>query len=114
MTATTYAPGQRAYQAMVLAMPNVRWTPWEQLAPDRKAAVAAAEAVPPTPKRWFKSRTLWVNFFGICLACLVAVEQLLPTLQGVLPGSKITLVLALVLPVLNAALRFINTTELVK
>jgi hypothetical protein len=110
------APGQRAYQAMIAALPSVpasSWTPWAQLPASHQAAMAAAEAVPPAPKRWYKSRTLWVNAFLLSVAMLADAVLALPALQGVLPVSVYS-VLAFVLPVVNAALRFVTTTGLVK
>lgn len=62
-----------------------------------------AESKPPR-KRWWKSRTLWINAAVLALA---AAETQINVLQGVLPGGLFPW-LAFGLPVVNAALRFIT------
>ena len=57
-------------------------------------------------KPWYKSRTLWFNALALALA---AAELQLKVLQGVLPGGVYAW-LAFVLPVGNAALRFVTHT----
>jgi hypothetical protein len=59
-------------------------------------------------KRWYRSKTLWFNLVVLMLA---AAESQLNVLQTVLPGGLYAW-LAFVLPVGNAALRFITTTAL--
>lgn len=59
-------------------------------------------------KRWYRSKTLWFNAIVLMLA---AAESQLQVLQGVLPGGLYAW-LAFVLPVGNAALRFITTTAI--
>lgn len=59
-------------------------------------------------KPWYCSKTLWFN--AIVLALAVAETQL-NVLQGVLPGGLYAW-LAFVLPVGNAALRFISNSAL--
>jgi len=59
-------------------------------------------------KRWYRSRTLWVNLVVLMLA---AAEAQLGMLKTVLPGQPYAW-LAFGLPVLNAALRFLSTTAL--
>ncbi len=59
-------------------------------------------------KRWYRSKTLWFNAIVLALA---AAETQLNVLQGVLPGGLYAW-LAFVLPVGNAALRFITTTAI--
>lgn len=61
-------------------------------------------------KPWWKSKTLWINLLALVLA---AAESQLNVLQGALPGGLFTW-LAFALPVINAALRFITTTALVR
>lgn len=61
-------------------------------------------------KPWYQSRTLWFN--AICLA-LAAAEAQLNVLQGHLPGGVYAW-LAFVLPVGNAALRFVTSTAVGK
>jgi hypothetical protein len=61
-------------------------------------------------KPWYLSKTLWFN--AICLA-LAAAETQLKVLQGVLPGGVYAW-LAFVLPVGNAALRFVTSTAVGK
>jgi hypothetical protein len=67
-------------------------------------------APPAVAKPWWASKMIWFNVLGLVTACAAAAELALPALQGAFPGSKILLVLAFVLPVGNAALRFITTT----
>lgn len=57
-------------------------------------------------KPWWKSKTLWFNAVVLMLA---AAESQLNVLQGALPGGLFAW-LAFVLPVVNAALRFITST----
>ncbi len=59
-------------------------------------------------KPWYLSKTLWFNAIVLALA---AAETQLKVLQGVLPGGLYAW-LAFVLPVGNAALRFITTTAI--
>lgn len=59
-------------------------------------------------KRWYRSRTLWFNLIVLMLA---AAETQLQVLQGVLPGGLYAW-LAFVMPIGNAALRFITTTAI--
>lgn len=59
-------------------------------------------------KRWYRSKTLWFNAVVLALA---AAETQLKVLEGVLPGGLYAW-LAFVLPVGNAALRFITTTAI--
>lgn len=59
-------------------------------------------------KCWYRSRTLWFNLVVLMLA---AAETQLQVLQGVLPGGLYAW-LAFVLPIGNAALRFITTTAI--
>lgn len=59
-------------------------------------------------KPWWKSKTLWVNAVVLMLA---AAESQLNVLQGALPGG-LYVWLAFVLPVANAALRFITSTAI--
>lgn len=61
-------------------------------------------------KRWWQSRTLWVNTAVLMLA---AMEAQLGLLQGVLPGGLYAW-LAFALPVINAGLRFVTTTAVTK
>lgn len=61
-----------------------------------------------TCKRWYRSKTLWFNAIVLALA---AAETQLKVLEGVLPGGLYAW-LAFVLPVGNAALRFITTTAI--
>lgn len=59
-------------------------------------------------KAWYRSKTLWFNAIVLALA---AAETRLQVLQGVLPGGLYAW-LAFVLPVGNAALRFITSTAI--
>lgn len=59
-------------------------------------------------KRWYRSKTLWLNAIVLMLA---AVETQLQVLKDVLPGGLFAW-LAFGLPVANAALRFITTTAI--
>lgn len=59
-------------------------------------------------KRWYRSKTLWFNAIVLSLA---AAESQLKVLEGVLPGGLYAW-LAFVLPVGNAALRFITSTAI--
>ena len=59
-------------------------------------------------KRWYSSKTLWFNVIVLALA---AAETQLNVLQNVLPGGLYAW-LAFVLPVGNAALRFITSTAI--
>lgn len=59
-------------------------------------------------KPWYHSKTLWFNAIVLALA---AAETQLKVLQGVLPGGLYAW-LAFVLPVGNAALRFITSTAI--
>lgn len=59
-------------------------------------------------KCWYHSRTLWFNAIVLMLA---AAETQLQVLQAVLPGGLYAW-LAFVLPIGNAALRFITTTAI--
>jgi hypothetical protein len=59
-------------------------------------------------KCWYRSKTLWFNAIVLMLA---VAESQLQVLQGVLPGGLYAW-LAFVLPVGNAALRFITTTAI--
>ena len=59
-------------------------------------------------KCWYRSRTLWFNAIVLMLA---AAEAQLQVLKDVLPGGLYPW-LAFVLPVGNAALRFITTTAI--
>ncbi len=59
-------------------------------------------------KRWYRSKTIWFNLIILMLA---AAETQLNVLQGILPGGLYAW-LAFVLPVGNAALRFVSTTVL--
>lgn len=107
---STENTGQRAYAAYCLAAGGKTYDglpllAWEQLEPRLQAGWAAAETVPAV-KPWYTSRTLWLNAFALSLA---AAESQLKVLQGALPGGLLAW-LAFVLPVLNAALRFITTT----
>lgn len=61
-------------------------------------------------KPWYRSRTLWFNAIALALA---AAEMQLNVLQGFLPGGVYAW-LAFVLPVGNAALRFITSTAVGK
>lgn len=61
-----------------------------------------------SPKPWYKSRTLWVNSFA---AVLVAVEASMQLIQPHIPVNFYAVV-AVVLPVVNAALRVITTSPL--
>ena len=63
-----------------------------------------------TEKRWYFSRTLWLNA-GV--AALVALEAGTGLLQPLLPANFYTLI-AVGLPVLNAALRVVTTEGLTK
>lgn len=62
-------------------------------------------AVTPAAKPWWHSRTLWLNAVALALA---AAESQLQLLQPLLPVNVFALV-AFVLPVANAALRFVTT-----
>lgn len=57
-------------------------------------------------KPWYLSRTIWFNLIVLALA---SAETQLQVLKDVLPGGLYAW-LAFVLPVGNAALRFITTT----
>lgn len=59
-------------------------------------------------KRWYCSKTLW---FNLILLMLAAAETQLNVLKDVLPGGLYAW-LAFILPVGNAALRFLSTTAL--
>lgn len=59
-------------------------------------------------KPWYCSKTLWFNAIVLALA---AAETQLKVLEGVLPGGLYAW-LAFVLPVGNAALRFITSTAI--
>jgi hypothetical protein len=59
-------------------------------------------------KIWWKSRTLWFNAIA---SGLLVLESKTDVLQTVLPVDFYTIV-AVVLPVVNAALRVITTTGL--
>jgi hypothetical protein len=59
-------------------------------------------------KRWYRSKTIWFNLIILMLA---AAETQLNVLEKVLPGGLYAW-LAFVLPVGNAALRFVSTTVL--
>jgi hypothetical protein len=59
-------------------------------------------------KRFYRSKTLWFNAIVLALA---AAEAQLNLLKGVLPGDLYTW-LAFVLPVGNAALRFITSSAI--
>ena len=61
-------------------------------------------------KPWYRSRTLWFNAIALALA---AAELQLNVLRGVLPGGVYAW-LAFVLPVGNAALRFVTSTAVGK
>jgi len=59
-------------------------------------------------KPWYRSKTLWFNAIVLALA---AAEAQLNVLQSALPGGLYAW-LAFVLPVGNAALRFITTSAI--
>ncbi|MDZ7920738.1 hypothetical protein [Rhodoferax sp.] len=59
-------------------------------------------------KRWYCSKTLW---FNLILLMLAAAETQLNVLKDVLPGGLYAW-LAFILPIGNAALRFVSTTAL--
>lgn len=61
-----------------------------------------------TIKPWWKSKTLWFNAIALALA---AAEAHLQLLKGLLPGGLFAW-LAFVLPVGNAALRFITASAI--
>lgn len=63
------------------------------------------EGAPPPAKKWWASRTLWINAAVLALA---AAESQLGVLQPLLPIKFYQLV-AFGLPVLNAVLRFLTT-----
>lgn len=69
--------------------------------------MAAPSTTPSAPaaKPWWHSRTLWLNAVVLALA---AAESQLQVLQPLLPVNVFSLV-AFVLPVANAALRFVTT-----
>lgn len=60
-------------------------------------------------KRWYQSKTLWLNAIVLLAA---TVETQLQVLKDVLPGGLFAW-LAFGLPVANAALRFITATAIV-
>lgn len=59
-------------------------------------------------KPWYRSRTLWFNMIVLMLA---AAEAQLNVLKEAVPGGLYAW-LAFVLPISNAALRFISTVPL--
>lgn len=61
-------------------------------------------------KKWWKSKTLWIN--GALLA-MAAAETQLNVLQPMLPVNVYS-VMAFVLPVVNAYLRFVTTQAIGK
>lgn len=63
------------------------------------------EGAPPPAKKWWTSRTLWVNALVLALA---AAEAQLNVVQPLLPLNVYQLV-AFGLPVLNAVLRFLTS-----
>lgn len=60
------------------------------------------------PKCWWKSRTLWFNAF---CAALLALEAATGIIQPYVPVN-VYMILAVVLPVVNAILRVITTQAL--
>jgi hypothetical protein len=66
-----------------------------------------------TTKRWYTSRTLWVNLFFLAAAALADTQPVLALLQGVLP-ERVYMWIAFALPIVNGLLRAVTTRGLVK
>ncbi|MGO1000854.1 DUF7940 domain-containing protein [Lysobacter sp. CA196] len=69
---------------------------------------AGTTATAPNKKPWHRSWTLWVNLLA---AVLVALESGLDVLRQIVPGD-FYLYVALVLPLVNAALRVVTSQGL--
>lgn len=110
--------GRNAYNAFCAAvggqtfdgkpLPN-----WAELDAQRQAGWAAAEATP-VVKRWYTSKTLWLNFIGLVLACTAAAEMALPAFRGLYDGNMLFVLVTFALPIFNAALRFVTETAVGK
>lgn len=59
-------------------------------------------------KKWYLSKTLWVNAF---VAGLVALEAVTGALQPLVPGN-IYVIFSVALPIINAMLRVITTQSI--
>ena len=111
-------PGQRAYAAYCAAVGYATFNgkpqpAWVALDDARRAGWAAAEATP-VVKRWYTSKTLWLNFIGLVLACTAAAEMALPALRGLYDGNLLFVMVTFALPIFNAALRFVTETAVGK
>ncbi len=69
-----------------------------------ESADAAAEQVVENIKRWFHSKTIWVNLAALAIELLNMAEALIPHLEPIAPAWAYHAV-ALVLPLVNCALR---------
>lgn len=110
--------GRRAYEAYCAAVggqtiDSKPMPPWAALDAPRQAGWAAAEATPQI-KRWWRSKTLWLNALGFVLTCTAAAEMALPALNGLFDGSRLFLGISFLLPIANAALRFLTQTAVGK
>lgn len=110
--------GRNAYNAYCAAvsgqtfdgkpLPN-----WAELDVQRQAGWAAAEATPQV-KHWWASKTLWLNALGFLLSCTAAAEMALPALNGLFDGGRLFLLISFLLPIGNAAIRFVTQTAVGK
>ena len=110
--------GQRAYAAYSAAVGRATFDgkalpAWCALDDARRAGWAAAEATP-VVKRWYTSKTLWLNFIGLVLACTAAAEMALPALRGLYDGNMLFVGVTFALPIFNGALRFVTQTAVGK
>lgn len=110
--------GMRAYAAYVMATGGLTYDGkplpnWSDLDTQRQAGWAAAELTPQI-KPWWQSKTVWFNALGFVATCVAAAEMALPVLKGAYDGNTLFVLMAFVLPIGNAGLRFITQTAVGK
>lgn len=60
-------------------------------------------------KKWYKSKTIWVNVLAFLLAFITYVEA-----SDFLPDRIVQVLLSVVFPVVNVALRFLTSQPILK
>lgn len=60
-------------------------------------------------KKWYKSKTIWVNVLAVALAVITYIEG-----ADFLPEHVTTALVSVVLPVVNVGLRFLTNKPILK